>query len=249
MSAARTVDAAFSRYAERGAYHWAEIGGHWIRHNAFTAERYRRVLDAASAAAPRRLLDVGCGDGAFLWMAARVLPHTELHGLDPNADARSLAGEMLSRRGRGIPLHAGWEALASGAYDVVTCCEVIEHVTDPAGLLREIRRVLKPGGIAVLTTPIRMTEEPADLNHRVEWFFGEFRDVCDASGMEVVEHSAHIPAASVEAYFWRPRFLARVPVFRLLCNWLSIYLDVNALTWLAMRPRLHMLQLAVLRAR
>jgi SAM-dependent methyltransferase len=245
----RTVDAAFSRYAERGAYHWAEIGGHWLRHNAFTAERYRRVLQVVAAASPRRLLDVGCGDGAFLWMARRALAGVALEGFDPSLDARRLAHEMLSRRGVSVPIHAAWEAVPSRSFDAVTCSEVIEHVSDPDALLREIRRVLVPGGIAVLTTPIRLTEEPVDPNHRMEWFPGEFRRLCESSAMDLVEHREHIPAASVEAYFWRPPFLARIPVIRLLCNWLSIYFGVNALSWLRMRPVLHMLQLAVLRSR
>lgn len=245
----RTVDAAFSRYAERGAYHWTEIGGHWLRHNAFTAERYRRVLERAAATAPRRLLDVGCGDGAFLWVAHRTISDVTLEGLDPNPDARRLAHAMLSRRGLSIPVHAAWESLPSRTFDAVTCSEVIEHVSDPDALLHQIRRVLAPGGIAVLTTPIRLTEEPVDPNHRMEWFPGEFRRVCERSGLELVDHAQYIPAASVEAYFWRPPFLARVPVLRLLCNWLSIYLDVNALSWLRMRPNLHMLQLVVLRSR
>jgi 2-polyprenyl-3-methyl-5-hydroxy-6-metoxy-1,4-benzoquinol methylase len=245
----RTVDAAFSRYAERGAYHWAEVGGSWIRHNAFTAERYRRVLAEAAAARPRRLLDVGCGDGAFLWMASRRLRGVELQGFDPNADARRLAHEMLSARGVHASIHADWAAIPTGAFDVVTCSEVIEHVNEPRALLCEIGRALAPGGIAVVTTPIRMTEAPADPNHRVEFFPAEFRRLCDESGMTVLDHQQHIPAGSVEAYFWRPAFFARVPVFRLLCNLLSIYGGVNALTWLRMRRTLMMLQLVVLRAR
>jgi SAM-dependent methyltransferase len=245
----RTVDAAFSRYGERGAYHWVEISGHWIRHNAFTAERYRRVLAKVAGKAPRRLLDVGCGDGAFLWVAHRALPECSLEGLDPNPDARRLCAEMLSHHGLSLPVHSAWEAVPSHAFDAVTCSEVIEHVSDPDGLLRQIRRVLRPGGIAVITTPIRLTEEPGDPNHRMEWFPGEFRRLCDGSGMELVEHSQHVPAASAEAYFWRPPFFARVPLFRLLCNWMSIYFDVNALSWLRMRPSLHMLQLVVMRAR
>lgn len=244
----RTVDAAFSRYAERGAYHWTEIGGHWIRHNAFTAERYRRVLHFAARTHPKRLLDVGCGDGAFLWAAHRTLRGVQLEGFDPNSDAQRLARGMLAARGLSVPVHGDWASLPSHAFDVVTCSEVIEHVSDPDALLRDIHRVLVPGGVAVLTTPIRLTEEPADPNHRIEWFPGEFRRLCESSGMKVVDHHQYIPAASAEVYYWRPPFLARIPVFRLLCNWLSIYCGANALSWLRMRPYHHMLQLAVLQA-
>jgi SAM-dependent methyltransferase len=40
-----------------------------------------------------------------------------------------------------------------GTFDVVTAFDIIEHVADPASLLAQIRKVLKPGGVLVLTTP------------------------------------------------------------------------------------------------
>jgi ubiquinone/menaquinone biosynthesis C-methylase UbiE len=43
--------------------------------------------------------------------------------------------------------------IADGAFDKVLCTQVIEHVDDPESLIREIGRVLKPGGVAVLDTP------------------------------------------------------------------------------------------------
>lgn len=69
---------------------------------------------------------------------------------------------------------------------------------------------------------------------------------------DISGHWIHHNAFTAERYrrviaaAWRPRFLLRVPVFRVLCNLLSIYARVNALTWLGMRPRLFMTQLAVL---
>jgi hypothetical protein len=51
------ADAAFAKYAEAGAYHWREIGRGLISHNAFTAERYRQVIDRAAPRAGDRVLD------------------------------------------------------------------------------------------------------------------------------------------------------------------------------------------------
>jgi 2-polyprenyl-3-methyl-5-hydroxy-6-metoxy-1,4-benzoquinol methylase len=243
---ARTIDEKFAKYAESGAYHWTEIGSHWIWHNAFTAERYRRVLEKLEGRTVRRLLDVGSGDGALLWLAHCRLRTAQLDGLDPNDEGRRLAKALLERHGVPVALHADWTTVEPGAYDAITCTEVIEHVSDPARLLENIGGALRASGIAVVTTPIRLTEEPEDPNHRYEWFPNEFRRLCEASALRLVSHESVIPAASAEAYFWRPPVFARVPLFRVLCNLLSIYGGVKALTWLGLRRRLFMLQIAVL---
>ncbi len=43
------------------------------------------------------------------------------------------------------------EEIPVGAFDIVVCVEVLEHVPDPPGVMREIHRALKPGGIALIT--------------------------------------------------------------------------------------------------
>ena len=243
----RTTDAAFSKYDEGGAYHWREVGRHWIGHNAFTAERYRRVLDALGSRPVRRLLDVGCGDGALIAVARRRFPAADLHGYDPNATGLGLAREVLGRHRIEAHLHGDQASIPQGAFDAVICTEVIEHVNEPEALLRLIASALGPGGVAVLTTPVRLTETPEDTNHRIEWFPSEFRRLCESSGLALVSHDTVIPAAAIEAYFWRPKLFLRVPVFRLICNVLSIYFGVNASAWLAVRNRLPTLQIAVLK--
>lgn len=55
--------------------------------------------------------------------------------------------------------------LAEGAFDFVVCTEVLEHVRDPVRVLEELRRVLRPGGGLLLTTPfiVELHEEPFDF--------------------------------------------------------------------------------------
>jgi len=240
-----TADGSFAKYDERGAYHWTEIGRHPIRHNAFTAERYRIVASRAALKGARRVLDYGCGDGALLSVLASAAPGVELHGFDLNALGLEHARRALAARRLVATLYGAPEAIPSAAFDCVVCTEVIEHATAPDRMLEHIAQLLKPGGRVVITTPIRLTETPEDVNHVQEWFPSEFAALFPPSRWRVLSHEQVVPCAAVEAYFWRPPLFLRVPVFRLVCNLLSIWFGVNALSWLRLRPRLFMMQVVV----
>ncbi len=247
MSDRKYHDAAFIKYAVGGAYHWREVGGHWIRHHAFTAERYRRTLGAAGLLEGKRVVDYGCGDGALLgWIARRVGPRGRAIGFDPNREGLDLARGMFAKHRLEADFRSDAATIADGSVDVVICAEVIEHVVDVPALMNGIARMLRPGGRAVITTPIRLTETPEDPNHVREWFPGEFLALMQSGPLRLVDHQPIIPAAAPEIYYWRPGIFLRVPVFRLLCNLLSIYFGVNALSWLRARPRLYMMQIATL---
>jgi len=102
----------------------------------------RRHVSAGS------LLDVGCSTGFFL-NAARLSFAVE--GVEPSTWARRYAEEQLKLK---IAAPTLAEArYPDGRFDVVTLHDVIEHVPDPAGLLREVARVTKPGGWVYLVTP------------------------------------------------------------------------------------------------
>ena len=241
------ADARFAKYAESGAYHWREVGSGLIAHNAFTAERYRRVIDASALGDGDRVLDYGCGDGALLGVlhGRSGGRRHELHGFDPNALGVELATAALAANGVPATIHGSLASTPDAYFDRVICTEVIEHALAPDTLLLDIARVLKPGGRVVVTTPIRLTEDPQDVNHVREWFPREFAQIFDRRVWRVIVHEQIVPAAAVEVYFWRPLVFARVPVFRLLCNLLSICGRVNAVSWLRLRPRLFMMQMVV----
>jgi SAM-dependent methyltransferase len=239
-------DAAFVKYLDDGAYHWRETSRHWLHHHAFTVERYRRTLAALGPLRGRRVLDYGCGDGALLgWLSRAVHPGGAAHGYDPNPEARELARHMLAAHRLAASLHSNVEELPDAHFDAVTCAEVIEHAHDVSALLAHIHRVLTPGGRAVITTPVRLTESPLDPNHVREWFPGEFAALFADGPLRLLRHEQFTPVAATEVYFWRPPMFLRVPIFRLLCNLLSIYGGVNALSWLRLRPQLFMTQLAL----
>ncbi|HTG33562.1 MAG TPA: methyltransferase domain-containing protein [Thermoanaerobaculia bacterium] len=98
-----------------------------------------------------RVLDVGCGTGALLSRLSRSHPAARLTGVDP-------VPEMLAVARRGLPpavrLAAGWAErlpFASGRFDAVVSCNVFHYIRQPLTALREMNRVLRPGGQLVIT--------------------------------------------------------------------------------------------------
>lgn len=93
-------------------------------------------------------MEVGCGDGSLLQrLRARGF---DAEGIDFDPGAVAQASSKGLKVGLGDLQSAN---LADGTFDFVVASHVIEHVLDPSALLRECRRILKPGGTAVFITP------------------------------------------------------------------------------------------------
>ena len=100
---------------------------------------------------PAVILDLGCGDGSALQAAAQQNPAHHFAGLDWSADALHQATTKGLTTIRGtietrLPI-------ADGKADVVIMSELIEHLVDPDTALAEVKRVLRPGGHLLLSTP------------------------------------------------------------------------------------------------
>lgn len=117
----------------------------------------RRLLPHI-APGSRKLLDVGCGSGAFTIGAARRgydslglswdRLNMEVARLRAGLCRTSLARFEVQDVRR---LDARTEL--AGCFDLIVCCEVIEHILDDRKLMSDIARCLKPGGTLLLTTP------------------------------------------------------------------------------------------------
>jgi SAM-dependent methyltransferase len=118
------------------------------------ARRQARMLRDVlrDAPAPAVVVDIGCGDGAATHLAALASPGHRMMGLDWSADA------LRHARARGLTLvraevEPSGLPLAGGCADVVIMSELIEHLVDPDSALEEARRVLRPAGTLLLSTP------------------------------------------------------------------------------------------------
>jgi SAM-dependent methyltransferase len=108
-------------------------------------ERFlRRVVDLVATDRPRRVLEVGCGEGMVISRIASRHPGIHVDGLELDAGALARA----RARCPDVPLIRG-DACAlpvrSGSYDLVVCLEVLEHLPDPAPALEELLRVTRRG--------------------------------------------------------------------------------------------------------
>lgn len=173
----------FDKYDRKGPYHWHDYFGGLRRMNAYTRARYDIVMECvqtAGAVKGVRLLEIGCGDGALCGVLHSRLG-AAVTGVDTSDKGLALARHMFEQRGwTGEFRQVGGygTGFADASFDVVVCSDVIEHVDDPQAMLREIRRLLVPGGRLVITTPIRFSEAPQDSMHVQEWFVGGFVALC-----------------------------------------------------------------------
>ncbi len=111
---------------------------------------YDRVLgELTRYRSSGRLLEIGCAAGSFLDAAARA-------GWLPVGVELSKSAAAYAREQRGLDVRAGTMStvdFGSDRFDVAVMLDVIEHVYDPAQLLREVRDVLVPGGALLVMTP------------------------------------------------------------------------------------------------
>ena len=112
-------------------------------------------IDSQASISGKRVVDIGCGGGILsdsmarggakvlgIDLATKALKVAQLHALEaetPNVEYREIAAEALA-------------AEAAGQFDVVTCMEMLEHVPEPASVVRACSTLVKPGGWVFFST-------------------------------------------------------------------------------------------------
>jgi len=158
---------------------------HWW----FAGKRFliTATLDRCLAASSIRhaILDIGCGTGM---MMQSMGSHGQTYGLEISPDAirlskqRGLHRIVRSNAGMGLPFK-------NAAFDAVTCLDVLEHLDDDRNLIKEVFRVLKPGGHVIITVPafqIQWSRHDVAVHHKRRYTRSSMLKKVDGLGWQVV---------------------------------------------------------------
>lgn len=117
------------------------------------AENFRNWMSShlSNLPAGTPILEVGCGDGSFTKELARYSPDITAIDISESQiqeNARRFNGITFRQHDVAEPF-----PFEDNSFGVIWCSEVLEHLFDPAFALREMRRILKPGGKLLVTVP------------------------------------------------------------------------------------------------
>ncbi len=184
---------------------------------------YSRLIPRLRAVASGTLLDVGSGTMPFRSQVGDLVE--KYHSLDierrvPDVDFVADITQM--------------EPVGSGTYDLVLCSQVLEHIAQPDKAIREVMRVLRPGGRLVLTVPFlsRLHEEPFDYFRFTEY---GLRVLLENAGFRVTEV---VPAGSLISFVGHQVSTIvvcgvwGVPVLKEVAFWLNAVLVALPCYWL-----------------
>jgi SAM-dependent methyltransferase len=161
--------------------HRAEDRHWWYRGRREVLER---VIAELPLPAQARILDAGCGSGRNMVELAR---RGTVTGVELSATSASLArGRETGRVIEGSVAEMPFEP---GSFDLAVCLDVIEHLEDDLGALRELRRVVTPGGSLLVTVPAYQwlwSRHDVINHHRRRYTRGSLLAVAERAGWECI---------------------------------------------------------------
>ncbi len=142
-----------------------------VLHNIYSPAG-KRILLQAGLAEGMRVADFGCGVGVVTQMLAQIVgPSGSVTGIDVNGAQLEQAAELCAKAGlkntRFVEASAECTGLPRNSFDLVYCRFLLLHLPDPVSCIREMKAVLKPGGIIVvedgdLTSATSVPRGPSD---------------------------------------------------------------------------------------
>jgi len=150
------------------------------------ADRAWLIFQAVAHRQPAQILEIGCGRGFYVNALAEFKAVKRIDGIEIEPAYLAQAQQVVTNKKVHL-IEASAYALpySNHSFDMVLLTEVLEHLTDEKQALREIRRVLKPGGWLVVTVPsvdfpfwwdplnwLLMRSLKTHVNQRIWWLAG-----------------------------------------------------------------------------
>ncbi|HET9929245.1 MAG TPA: class I SAM-dependent methyltransferase [Polyangiaceae bacterium] len=138
----------------------------------------------------RRMLEVGCGQGALLRDLAREFPASHVHGADVSAESLARARERcpqstLFELDLDSPYFDEQASSRSGQFDLVVCSEVLEHLRNDRLALERLGTLLAPGGRLILSVPAgERTRFDRAIGHLRHYTEGQMAERLQDAGFE-----------------------------------------------------------------
>ena len=118
----------------------------------FAAKTYCKYLDKLNLIRGKRILDIGCGDGAFIQLAL-VLGADSVQGIEPSSGALTSAGKMMDMiRAESIEV-----CDYSAEFNLATCFQTLEHLARPNQTITKMFDALVPGGFIAVVCHDRLS--------------------------------------------------------------------------------------------
>lgn len=183
---------AFKRRVNRGKFAptWFDL---FVNPFYFARKGLHRHIVALAPKVHGKILDVGCGTKPYqMYFDVKEYIGLEIEGKKKNAD-RYYDGKIIP--------------FANESFDSVITSQVLEHVFNPDGFLLEINRVLKPGGVLLLTVPFVWDEHEQPFDYARYSSFG-LCHLLENHGFEISEHrksmdDARIIFQMINAYIYK----------------------------------------------
>jgi protein-L-isoaspartate O-methyltransferase len=156
----------------------------WIRESTIAYEHLHRYALVAMLVQGQRVLDLACGEGYGVRMLAGRAASVVGVDIDENVVRHASAKYGAPN----IEFHSGSITATpikeDHSFDTVVCFEAIEHIDDHERLLLEVKRLLKPGGVFIVSTPNKAVYQDVSSEenpyHVKELYFEEFQSLLAA---------------------------------------------------------------------
>jgi len=147
----KEIELFYRQYWEKKSFRGEKALGYlsYLAEKESFLDYFQKVFGQVNLA-PGQVLDIGCGPGFFLKIAQEK--GWQVWGLDLSAEAVAQARKILKTR-RIYQQTLEKSNFLPNFFDLVTIFQTIEHEQSPLELLKKVRRILKPKGILLLTTP------------------------------------------------------------------------------------------------